>query len=161
MNYSWHRIQCQSSCFALSNWTGRRLSCKSGIVTNWPQRKDSKSCQKSPAFEGNKMLHITFPLTEKKQTQYKKHFVNQKALYKCKALLLFLLSHCRHGHCMRNASRVHRMHRSISKNLTSQLKELEKEKQMNSKVCKMKERKIRVKIHETETNKTTEKINET
>lgn len=36
--------------FALSNWTGRRLSCKSGIVTNWPQRKDSNSCQKSPAF---------------------------------------------------------------------------------------------------------------
>ena len=36
--------------FALSIWTGRRLSCKSGIVTNWPQRKDSNSCQKSPAF---------------------------------------------------------------------------------------------------------------
>lgn len=54
--------------FALSNWTGRRLSCKSGIVTNWPQRKDSNSCQKSPAFEQNKIFHISSPLIKKKQT---------------------------------------------------------------------------------------------
>ena len=52
--------------------------------------------------------------------------------------------------------------RKISNDLTLHLKELEEEEQTKSKVCRWKEiLKIREEINETETKKTTEKINET